>query len=193
MLTEDHEAILYHLGYEWWMFRSMYNFLMRLPDTDDPVRNALLESLVIHGRGLIDFFFCEAKKRDNKTDWVIDDLGHGLKHETVIPAELIDWRWHTNKRIAHITSSRNDPLTEWKVAEVRRLLEERILCVRNALKGDIPGDWPGDSPTTTNLIGIVGPTASAESRRDTIGATGCAGKTGPTMPTGLIGPTGPTR
>src|ERR1700720_745553 len=53
------EQVLHHLGYEWWMFRTMHHWLLALPEDEDPARFALVESLVVHGRNLGEFFFGE--------------------------------------------------------------------------------------------------------------------------------------
>jgi hypothetical protein len=60
-LTAEQTKTLEHVGYEWWMFRATHDCLKGWPaptppGEEDPIRNAVLESLVIHGGNLIDFF-----------------------------------------------------------------------------------------------------------------------------------------
>ncbi len=70
--------ILHHFGYEWWMFRATSDLVAMLPDNPDPLRNAVIESMVMHGRALHDFF-CADRQQD---DWIVEDLGSGLVKET---------------------------------------------------------------------------------------------------------------
>jgi hypothetical protein len=65
-----------HVGYEWWMFKETFDLLDALPDDPDVVRNALLESLAIHGRNLGHFFFEYHKCQDGGFN--ADDAGIGL-------------------------------------------------------------------------------------------------------------------
>jgi hypothetical protein len=86
MLTHEQKAILHHLGYEWWMFRAGLELLQRVPGAHDPVRNVLIESIAVHGRALIYFFFHPATK---PTDWNATHLGLTTATE---PGVLTKWR-----------------------------------------------------------------------------------------------------
>lgn len=169
MLSAKQSDVLFHLGYEWWMFRATYTLLQQLPLSDDPVRNALLESLLIHGRGLIDFFFDFGHQ---PTDWVVSDLGSGLSIKARTP-ELTLWRIDVNKRVAHLTDTRKASLTDINIEPIFTELEKCISEVKATLKADIPSDWIGDKDTATLLINtiVMGATGST---LGTIGATGPA-------------------
>jgi hypothetical protein len=50
-LTAEQTKTLEHVGYEWWMFRATHDCLKGWPaptppGEEDPIRNAVLESLV---------------------------------------------------------------------------------------------------------------------------------------------------
>lgn len=172
MLNESQKRVLFHLGYEWWMFRTTHDLLTQLPTSDDPVRNALLESLAIHGRGLSFFFCCE---KNMKTDWNVTDLQIDVALDRE-PSALKAWREGVNKRVAHLTSVRANPLQEWGVTEARRILQDRIEKVRQALAQDLPDDWIGDRPATTKLLGALGAPLPQP------GLAGAVGITGPAAP-----------
>lgn len=168
MLSAKESDVLFHLGYEWWMFRATYALLQQLPISDDPVRNALLESLLIHGRGLIDFFFDFGHK---PTDWVVSDLGIGLSVKARTP-ELSLWRIDVNKRVAHLTDTRKASLTDINIEPIFTELGKCISEVKAMLKANIPSDWIGDKDTGTLLVNtsVAGVAGSA---------TGAIGATGP--------------
>ena len=170
MLSESQKKVLYHLGYEWWMFRTTRDLLTRLPTSDDPVRNALVESLAIHGRGLVYFFYW--KKRD-ETDWNASDLTNFASEGE--PCALKDWRRDTNQRVAHLTAKRANPLQEWRVAEAESLLQAKIDEVRQALGQELPDDWIGDRPASTQLLNITGALCPQPGNRELPGATGPKG------------------
>ena len=148
MLTTDESDVLYHLGYEWWMFRCTHDLLKALPTNGDPVRNALMESMAVHGRGLTYFFFLPKRFA---TDWGVSDLGRGLVVKG-IPAILDVWRDETNKRVAHLTGARNPALSQWDAESARAEMADRIAHVKATFASDFPHDWIGDKPTTTMLI-----------------------------------------
>jgi hypothetical protein len=139
-MATKHE-ILHHVGYEWWMFQSALSLLDRMDPASDPIRNALLEIMIVHGRGLI-YFFCH--KERFATDWNYDDVGIAQSPE---PAVLKDWREAANGRIMHLTELREKPHTAWKATEVRDALEQLIKGLRG--HPDLPKpSWIGDE---TNL------------------------------------------
>jgi hypothetical protein len=169
-MTPQQDEILFHLGYEWWMFRAAADILRKVPQSDDPVRNALVESLAIHGRGLV-FFFANAKKF--ATDWNATDLGVVL--ETSIPTHMDEWRVHANLRVAHLTSARQHALSAWNVDGAQAWLTQRIDAVRAKVGADMPSPWIGDRTTTTSLLGAVGPVGP-------MGSPSGFGATGPARP-----------
>jgi hypothetical protein len=139
MPSGNRAEILEHLGYEWWMFRSAHALLSEHGAEGDPVRNALVESLAIHGRNLAYFF--HEKKRPKKDDWNAEDLEIEL---SPMPQELRAWCNEVNKRIAHLTAKRINALDKWNPGAIRPLLEKRIAAVKSHLRGDTPADWIGD-------------------------------------------------
>jgi hypothetical protein len=157
-LTKEQSAILDHAGYEWWMFRATFDILSALePDLPthqgDPVRNALLESLIVHGRGLAYFFY--GKKKEVK-DWHVSDLG--VQAEKWPPPSALDqWREDANWRVAHLTEDRGNQLASWDAVAVRAILQARVDALRTAIAADMPKDWWGDRATQTSLLVLPQP------------------------------------
>lgn len=168
-MTPQQDEILFHLGYEWWMFRAAADILGKVPQSDDPVRNALVESLAIHGRGLV-FFFTDKKKR--ATDWDATDLGVVLETS---PPHMVEWRVDANRRVAHLTSARQHALFAWNVYGAQAWLTQRIDAVRAKVGADMPSPWIGDRTTTTSLLGAVRPVGP-------MGSPSGFGATGPARP-----------
>jgi hypothetical protein len=132
------ERCLEHLGYEWWMFRSMSALLQTIAESDawlrDPVRNAMVESLVVHGRGLVEFFFRPpvtpgARARGNE-DARCDVLG-------VPPATASNFvdEWHdeASKRVVHFTHRRHAPLASWDTPRLLQELQPKMDEVRRSV------------------------------------------------------------
>ncbi len=105
-----------------------------MPTEDDPIRNALLESMVTHGRVLI-FFFCHPKKFE--TDWNSEDVGLAKASEDVL---LKEWREQANKRVAHLTTDRATALVSWSTYKVKQELEKLVKTLNGT-----PSDWRGNS------------------------------------------------
>lgn len=176
MLTTCQADVLSHLGYEWWMFRSMLQLLGGLARKGDPVRNAMVESLLMHGRALISFFH---DGRNKPSDWLVEDLNHGLT-STTTPPELQNWRNAANQRVAHLTTVRAIPLNDIDTGTVLTFISERIDEVRQCLGTDFPQNWLGDSPIVTDLLGLTV-------------HTGLTGSTQPSVSPSSLGLTGPAR
>lgn len=154
MVTNPQEMeILDHLGYEWWMFRSTWSALSKMPANGDFVRNALLESLIIHARAMIDFF--QAKTPD-ASDWTVDKLGRGLCRHA-LQDDVSKWRKEANKRIAHMTDWRAKPLSEWDVELIFQYLEPKVADVRRIFGVDFPENWVGENPRCSAYLGTILP------------------------------------
>jgi hypothetical protein len=173
------EQQLHHLGYEWWMFRTTHFLLARLPHDDDPVRNALIESMALHGRVLFYFFF--EKPKDD--DFGVEHLGIG-RQGTIEPI-LSHWKLSANKYVAHLTETRRKPQI-WDAGPVVAKLQSLVDEVRAHLGPRLPEDWIGDRPPHTNLLALTtfGSTVAGSSFT---GATGPSGSSS----TGATGPSGP--
>ena len=188
---------LEHVGYEWWMFRELFALLDGLPDAPDPVRNALLESLAIHGRVLGRFFTTFTSRRREKFN--AEDFGLEIVSE---PAVMTEWRQEMNGRVAHLLKQRVDPKGDWKAVDVRAFLDARIQAFKTQLGGAVAKDWIGDArvrgsalikerPPSANVTagasGIFGGTAAMDvtwmgapqSAPGPQGATGPGGKPTP--------------
>jgi len=158
-LTAEQKKVVFHLGYEWWMFKTAHELLMDLQPrhealTRDPVRNALVEAVVLHGRALL-FFFYGTKREDS--DWHVSDLGAGLPRAWPPPASLDSWRQDANERVAHLTETRRSSMVEWNVPAARPLFQTLVQAVKTHFGAEMPhGDeWIGDDPTTSALINVA--------------------------------------
>ncbi len=170
MLNPKEEDVLFHLGYEWWMFRSTYEALKNLGNSNTPMRNALVESLLLHSRALI-YFFHFSKKQD---DWIVEDLGHSLRTTALRPNTLLDsWRVEVNKRVAHLTGLRETPLASLNIDPIYNELEKSINKVKTALNNDIPSGWIGNQPADTSFPAPLGP-VGAPPQLGPLGSTGPA-------------------
>src|SRR5258706_16094438 len=110
MLTPEERANgVFHVGYEWWMFRASHALVQSLSNDDDPLRNALIESMVMHGRVLTEFFYF--KKNDNYPDDInAEDLG---MTRPSTPPELKKWWDDAGKRGAHVSKKRFGTSVNW--------------------------------------------------------------------------------
>ncbi|MCC6309809.1 MAG: hypothetical protein IT345_02715 [Trueperaceae bacterium] len=144
--------VLHELGYEWWMFQNMAVILSGLDDVGhDPVRNALVESLVMHCRSLIDFFF-KGGYEPRSTDWT-SDKNLGIQRIDIVGYPVLsDWRENANKHVVHLTERRAIPVAVWHTGEVLKLLQERFESVRKEANVSPTGNWIGDWPVKSNLI-----------------------------------------
>jgi len=172
MLTKDEDRVLYHAGYEWWMFRAALVGARALDGTayqNDPIRNLIVEGLAVHGRSLV-YFFCHEKKK-GLNDWNATDLG--MKLATPEPTILKEWRETANQRVAHLTGTRATSLATLNIEPVEAQLQTLIAALRTHLKTDMPLDWIGDRSTASAVLGPVG--APTPTTSGPIGATGPAG------------------
>lgn len=175
-LTDNETNILTHLGYEWWMAKSTHSILLDMIPIADPVRNALVESMNIHIRGLVSFF-CDDPKGD---DWSVCHLGRNLQAEKR-PLHLVVLLTDINKRIAHLTARRSIAaglVHEWHIEQALDFINVKVSEVRTALGADFPAKWVGDAGTTTCLLREIGSQtvtgSSAPLSGGSIGATGPA-------------------
>ncbi len=170
-LNSNEADILNHLGYEWWMLKSMRSILLELPPLNDPEHNALIESMNIHVRSLVSFF-CNKPKGN---DWSVTHLGRSLRI-VKRPEYLVDLLTNINKRIAHLTDTRASPFFEWHVEPAIEFIGGKVFEVRTALAKDFPTIWRGDAPETSIALRPLssGVTGSSTRPAGGIGATGPA-------------------
>jgi hypothetical protein len=143
--------ILKHVGYEWWMMQSTRKLLNSMSFDADPVRNAVLESLLVHARALIDFFWKIPNQKPMISDWIVDNLGSNLKRDEM-PSDIKDWREEVNKRIAHITDRRLDLLEDWHLDIIWSSLENKLAHVKSTLGTTFPDSWIGDGSTNSRYV-----------------------------------------
>ena len=146
-LSETLKAMLVHVGYEWWMFRATYAQLQTISEKPDVVQNALIESLAIHGRGLILFFY--ESRSAHSCDVTCKDYGMRRTKLSAKEKALSDWKRDADKRIAHVTDARLHDLTQWRTGAVHDALKGKIDELRTLLKAEIPQPWIADDSTDT--------------------------------------------
>ena len=95
-----------HLKYEIAMLKETAGTLSQQPRLSWAVKNALVESWVIHARGLILFLYHSPAKEDDvmACDYFRD--GTWEKHRRPIPGLLETTLTRANKEVAHITTFR---------------------------------------------------------------------------------------
>ena len=171
-LTGAQNSALFHFGYEWWMFRCMQDCALMVASAadDDPVRNAILETLIGHGRVLIDAFYNRPKGLSKTGDWNASTFGVPLQDQ--VPDALCTWRVNADKRLAHLTDTRALRLNEWPLTEVSRTLKEQMDSLLRHIGTAWPECWPDRfQRTATNLLSVP-----REQSGSAMGATGPAGQ-----------------
>jgi hypothetical protein len=175
MLTPQERANgVFHVGYEWWMFRASLALVQSLPKEDDPLRNALIESMVMHGRALTEFFYF--KKNEKYPDDInAQDLGMSCPS---LPSELKKWWENAGNRVAHISKKRFGAWIDWDGRAPFNILGERIAELRKACSKEIGADWIGDWPTESKHLPKV-PGYKFPPRGGSDGPVGATGPAGP--------------
>jgi hypothetical protein len=114
-----------HLRYE---IQMMQDTLQRLLHDaglhkDTVLKNAMVESCVVHARSLTGFIFPDDARTDDITsdDYVAEKLADWMAARGTIPSILVDAKIRTAKEIVHLTTKRlgaDDPAKEWPLQEV---------------------------------------------------------------------------
>ena len=124
-----------HLDYEIWMFRETCDQLRIKPKPKTPPElfdyNLLVESLAIHTRILVDFFYCAGK---DSNDIIAQDFMPGDKNwieiRPLMTQILYDAREKSNKQLAHLSLWRikieRDGKKGWDVYEISKDIENII-------------------------------------------------------------------
>jgi hypothetical protein len=113
-----------HLLYEIQMLQETAKRLLHDPGLhhDATLKNATVESCVLHARVLTEFLYPDNARRDDVTsyDYVVDQASWVAARET-IPAILTLVITRTGKEIAHLTMERrpvDDPEKPWPLPEI---------------------------------------------------------------------------
>ncbi len=137
------EQALFDLGYEWRMYRKLHRLLSVLPTDEDPVRDALTESLLLHVRNLIETFW-----GTNEGKKARDALGISPEK---MPASIGPLYGLLSKCIVHLPDDRPATKTNWDFSVIGPLLEAKIEGLRKS--ATIPQrDWEGDRDLATKLL-----------------------------------------
>ncbi len=127
--TEELVSRSSHVWYEYSMMNEVADSLTS-GTGDDVVRNALLESFLIHARSVADFLWGTTADKP-------DDIRarHYLVHSTSASSPLsppsvpVDWRTRVNKEIAHLTDGRLAVTPEtkgWRFNLIREELDSAM-------------------------------------------------------------------
>ena len=136
-----------HLNYEWEMLRSTADTL-KMGGTGDrlinfALRNALLESFLVHARSLILVFYSDSCNPD---DVIAEDfIADGDKWKKIRPVKsaLLDrTRKRANKLLAHLSYQRKAMLDEqrdWHLVEIKEAIERVIHAFLQAVPDSVLG------------------------------------------------------
>jgi hypothetical protein len=136
------DQALFDLGYEWRMYRKLHRLLSVLPTDEDPVRDALTESLLLHARNLIETFW--GSKEGKKAR---DAVGITLEK---MPEDIGRLYGRLSTCIVHLPDDRPATKQAWDFHVIGPALEAKIEALRNAKV--IPHAWEGDRDPDTKLL-----------------------------------------
>src|SRR3990172_5474946 len=110
------------LIYEYWMLKGLTDLLSRDDDLIEIglLRNAVLDSFLIHARALVDFFY---RKPKYETDVVASDYldgeekAHWEEHYSEDPDWFEDVRTRIDKGVAHISYDRHKDAWDYGLIE----------------------------------------------------------------------------
>lgn len=142
-----------HLHYEFWMLISTAHALASGVAAEDCLRNALLESFVIHLRTLSDFLYAESKKHD---DVLAGDFFVSGEWLNLRPAEsdlLKKARLRAHKEIAHLTYERLNVTPErkpWMFIEIANAINSVMdIFLQSVPKHLLSEEWShGEQPVS---------------------------------------------
>lgn len=126
--------------YEIDMFRETYRALSSRTEFSPFWNNLLVESLALHTRVLIDFFYCDSKEHND--DVIAQDLlpSH-INWDTLrpkLPGVLNEAKKKTNKQLAHLSTDRiilkKQGQKGWKTLDILNEMNKIIECFENAKK-----------------------------------------------------------
>ncbi len=109
MSDEKLKAICEHLNYEFWMFFELARIQSgRGFSTNEQIKNALLESFIIHFRNVVDFLYSpnNLKSDDVSANQFFDDQNNWPKIRLPLSPRIRDARSRIGKEVAHLTYTR---------------------------------------------------------------------------------------
>jgi hypothetical protein len=142
-VEELREYSVEHLRYEIWMMQETAQRLLHsLPLHDDAVlKNAAVESCVVHARSLTKFIFPggDARSDDITSDDYVADQKAWAAARGEIPGILRTANTRTNKEVAHLTTQRRsdgDPRKSWPLVEIIEALHVLLKRFVDRTAGD---------------------------------------------------------
>jgi hypothetical protein len=137
-----------HLWYEIWMFQTLVQGMASGVAGKEALNNAMLESLAIHVRALIDFFYSDNPQRD---DVVADHFfAEPSKWRSVLPAKtavLAQAKKRADKEVAHLTYARQKVTPEkksWHFLPIFNDLQAAISAFLSTVPRELLGPrWAG--------------------------------------------------
>lgn len=128
------------------MFRALSQGLLSGIAGQGALANAILESFIIHVRGLILFFYAKGPRED---DVVSEDFFENPEQWTGIRPKqselLLEAEKRANKEMAHLTYARLDVTPDrkhWPILEISKEIDNAIeVFIRNAAKDRLGKTW----------------------------------------------------
>lgn len=138
-----------HLQYEYWMLNSLAQAIASGISNQGWLTNALLESFVIHVRGLMDFLYNDKPQKD---DVVAQDyfasLDEWKKHRPPLSEILEKAKRRAGKEIAHLTYARLDvtpDIKPWSFIDITNEISKVMKVFVENVHTEILGSrWKGD-------------------------------------------------
>lgn len=130
------------LIYEYWMLKGLAQLLQRNDEVTENglLRNAMLDSFLIHARALVDFFY---RKPEHPDDVVAGHYFSGTEkavweeHYSENPAWFENTRTQINKGVAHISDARRKDSWDFLLIEreISKAFDNFVNCVSLDLLG----------------------------------------------------------
>lgn len=143
-----------HVCYEIWMLISTAHILASgTLGKEEVLKNAVMESFVIHTRSLLDFLYPTDRAQD--TDILASDFLPPGQWDDERPDKsqlLATAQRRANKEIAHLTYDRLDVTAEtkpWKFVEISHEVERVFTVFRKLAKWDVTPSHPRPLPVVS--------------------------------------------
>jgi hypothetical protein len=145
---ETLQAASDHLYYEYWMLKSLAHALASSTSDPEWLRNAYVESWVVHFRNILDFFYppSSVSPEDVVAVDYFDNAHDFLSLLPELPPILASGRKRANREIAHLSYKRigiTQEEKEWHFAAVTSELDQLMSSfLRKVAKTKLGPRWP---------------------------------------------------
>jgi hypothetical protein len=154
---KNRSVVLDRIGYSWWMLRATTRILSHIgrEHTEDPVRRALVESLAMNDRVLVEFFSNHEKHEKDGTECGLRVRDLDLPEATT--QKLEQWppifrTWWDRASAYAVHADWPEEKVLWDDALVLEAeLDKRMKTLREVFNSDVPEQWR-NRPFGTALI-----------------------------------------